>query len=193
MRFDQKNKNQVKVIAGKYRGRNIYFREHKGLRPTKAILRETVFNWLAPHITEKVCLDLFAGTGVMLIEALSRGANGGIAVDNNPVSKELIQENIKTLELDLEVICQSAEDFIQSHNLSHFDIIFVDPPYEHDLSIIDVLSTAELKKGMKLILERPSINFIKEINTVSQRYDGVFKLIKQKTFGSSSCAMLEKQ
>lgn len=193
MRFDQKNKNHVKVIAGKYRGRNIYFREHKGLRPTKSILREAVFNWLSQHITEKHCLDLFSGTGVMLIEALSRGASGGVAVDNNPVNKELIQENIKTLELDLEVICLSAEDFIKSHNLSHFDIIFVDPPYEHDLSIIDVLSTTELKIGTKLIIERPSKNFINEINTVSRRYEGVFKLIKQKTFGSSSCAMLEKQ
>ena len=66
--------NNVKIIGGKWKRKNISFHEAKGLRPTLGKVRETLFNWLGQDLNNKVCLDLFAGTGALGFEALSRNA-----------------------------------------------------------------------------------------------------------------------
>ena len=78
-----KPRNQLRIIGGHWRGRKVPFPEVPGLRPTPDRVRETLFNWLAPVITGARCLDLFAGSGALGLEALSRGATQVVLVDNH--------------------------------------------------------------------------------------------------------------
>ena len=87
----------VRIIAGKWRRRQLRVQEPEGLRPTPDRVRETVFNWLSPHIAGARCLDVFAGSGALGFEALSRGAASAVFVDSGRVAQRLIQQNIAKL------------------------------------------------------------------------------------------------
>ncbi len=119
----------LQIIAGNYRHRKINFIEAEGLRPTGARIRETLFNWLQFDIYEKKCLDLFAGSGILGFEALSRGAKNVTFVEkNNQVAKQL-QANIKQLKIDNATVVNQSFEQILSGESSQYDIIFLDPPY----------------------------------------------------------------
>src|SRR5665213_2266264 len=90
----------VRIIAGKWRGRRLKVPDIKDLRPTPDRVRETLFNWLAPVLPGAYCLDLFAGSGVLGFEALSRGAAHAVMVDQSPDVVALLQEELKTFEAD---------------------------------------------------------------------------------------------
>ena len=85
----------MRVIAGHYRGTRLYTPSGMAIRPTSDRLRESIFNIIGPQIRGKRVLDLFAGTGAMGIEALSRGAVHAVFIDNNPQALDLIHRNIK--------------------------------------------------------------------------------------------------
>lgn len=128
-----KRNNQVRIIGGKWRGRKLTFPEVVGLRPTHARVRETLFNWLAPYIMNSVCLDLFAGSGALGYEALSRGAKKVVFVDKNKKVISSLKEN--KVRLDAEAAIIIAGSFLQD-NFCHeesFDIVFLDPPFQHDM------------------------------------------------------------
>ena len=121
--------NQLRIIGGKWRGRKISFPEIANIRPTPNRVRETLFNWLSPVIQDAHCLDLFAGSGSLGFEALSRGASSVTFVDN---LKEVIDHLQKTIVL---LGAQNAEVFSLEIPYSSlmakkpFDIIFLDPPF----------------------------------------------------------------
>lgn len=122
--------NQVRIIAGNWRGRKIDFHDAEGLRPTSDRVRETLFNWIAPWVQSSRCLDLFAGSGALGLEALSRGAASVCFVDNNKLALQNIQKFLQTTSATKgTTYLQSAQEFIQNKNLNEFDIIFIDPPY----------------------------------------------------------------
>lgn len=123
-------KNQVRIIAGRWRGRKLHFAESKGLRPTPDRVRETLFNWLAPVIEGARCLDLFAGSGVLSFEALSRGAKLAVMTEQSALAADKIQENIHLLSADhascYPIHFKKLGEFIPDQR---FDIVFLDPPF----------------------------------------------------------------
>ena len=122
-------KNQVKIIGGKWKRKNISFVDAPSLRPTPSRVRETLFNWLDQDLTGKVCLDLFSGSGVIGFESLSRGALSVVMVEKSPQVYKMIQENKKLLQAEkAQVHFMDALMFLQKNNIK-FDIIFCDPPF----------------------------------------------------------------
>lgn len=135
--MQKKYTNQVRIIGGKWRGRKISFPDAKELRPTPDRIRETLFNWLSPHIVGAQCLDLFAGSGVLGFEALSRGAASCVLIEKEPEVAISLQKNAKILEgegvtiLQAEALLWLQKQSLESQSSKEppFDIVFLDPPY----------------------------------------------------------------
>jgi len=127
---NKSKKSSVRIIGGTLRGRKISFTEFEGLRPTLDRVRETLFNWLIADIHHATCLDLYAGSGALGIEAVSRGASSVILVDANRKVSDNLKENLKRLSIkSAKVINQKAEEFL-NQNTQKFDLVFLDPPFE---------------------------------------------------------------
>jgi len=125
--------NQLRIIAGKWRGRKLAFPDADGLRPTPDRVRETVFNWLQPYLGFSNCLDLFAGSGALGFEAASRGAELSVLVEANSQASKQLQANCKVLSAEqCKIEASTAQQFL-SNNKQQFDIVFIDPPYQADL------------------------------------------------------------
>ncbi len=127
--------NRIRIIGGTHRGRRLAFPDAAGLRPTPDRVRETLFNWLMPHLPGARCLDLFAGSGALGLEAVSRGAREVVLVDANPAVVKSLQENLRLLgETErARVIRSDALAFLRKETDAPFDIVFLDPPYATDL------------------------------------------------------------
>ena len=105
----------------------------EGLRPTPGRVRETLFNWLAPYLPGARCLDLFAGTGALCLEGLSRGAGSVVMVEQSPVVADSLRGNLAALGAHgAEVVCADALTFLAG-TPQLFDIVFLDPPFNSDL------------------------------------------------------------
>ena len=125
--------SEVRVIGGKWRSRKITFPVLEGVRPTHDRVRETLFNWLMPYIEGAVCLDLFAGSGALSFEALSRGAAKVVAVDQSREIINAINKNAERLgTLDI-VAIQGQFPLLSLPSRAPFDIVFLDPPYHSRL------------------------------------------------------------
>ena len=135
--------NQLRIIGGSWRGRKLGFPDVEGLRPTGDRIRETLFNWLAPEIQGARCLDLFAGSGALGIEALSRGAELGLLVERDGKAAAQLRENLELLKTERgRIINSDALNFLQRANAEDpFHIIFIDPPFQLNLwqAVIDAL------------------------------------------------------
>lgn len=127
---------RMRIIAGKYRGRVIKSPPNLKTRPTSDRLRETLFNVLNPFIGEETrFLDLCAGTGAIGIEAISRGAKFVTFVDKSRKICGLVEENLDVLEIpesQTEIVCSSAEKFVSKEQISNWDLVYFDPPYQND-------------------------------------------------------------
>ena len=123
-------RHTVRIIAGQWRHRLIRFDPGEALRPTPDGVRETAFNWLIPFIKGARCLDLFAGSGALGFEALSRGAGKVTMVDHQrPVCRRL-KENAEMLgTTQTNIVCSDALTYLRKTS-DQFDIIFIDPPYD---------------------------------------------------------------
>ena len=124
-----KMSNQVRIIAGSWRGRKLVFPPIPGLRPTPDRVRETLFNWLDPVIRGLHCLDLFSGSGALGIEAASRGAAEVVLVDNNPRVVESLREQLQLLDAVQVQLVQADIGHYLSGTPRAFDIVFLDPPF----------------------------------------------------------------
>lgn len=125
-------KNEVRIIAGKWRGRKIQFPSVIGLRPTPNRIRETLFNWLLPYIQDAYCLDLFSGSGSLCFESLSRGAAHVLSLEKDHDAYQALRRNADRLKADdMEIIQKDALLWLTERPIvpPTFDIIFVDPPY----------------------------------------------------------------
>ncbi len=122
---------QIRIIGGLWRGRKLRFPSAPGLRPTPDRVRETVFNWLAPVVHGARCLDAFAGSGALGLEALSRGAQFVQFIDSNPRCCDRIDSHLGELGVD-NAQCH-RDDFmrrLESAPAQPFDIVFLDPPFD---------------------------------------------------------------
>lgn len=125
----QTKRNHFRIIAGEWRSRRCQFAAREGLRPTPDRVRETLFNWLGRRVADARCLDLFAGSGALGLEALSRGAREAVFVERDPMAAHAITANVRTLGTGRAIIEQtSAQAYLQRHN-APFDIVFIDPPF----------------------------------------------------------------
>jgi 16S rRNA (guanine966-N2)-methyltransferase len=121
--------NRLRIIAGRWRGVPIDFPPLPEVRPTPDRVRETLFNWLQPTIVGATCLDLFAGSGALGFEAVSRGAQRAVLVDRDPQLARCLKETAMKLHAEeVEVIESEALQFLQ-RSVQPFDVVFLDPPY----------------------------------------------------------------
>ena len=129
--------NTIRIIAGQWRGRRIPVLDITGLRPTTDRVRETVFNWLMNDIAGARCLDVFAGTGVLGLECLSRGAEYVQFIEKNLEAVNLIKQSIKTLSSGKinksSFIKADAISRLKNGSEKKFNIVFLDPPFDDDL------------------------------------------------------------
>jgi 16S rRNA (guanine966-N2)-methyltransferase len=125
---------RLRIVAGKWRSRLLDIADVPGLRPTSERIRETLFNWLAPSIAGARCLDLFAGTGAMGLEALSRGAGDVVFVEKSVVAANVLRANAQVLNaLTADVRQADALVFLEAKPGKKFDIVFLDPPFAADM------------------------------------------------------------
>jgi len=133
---NKSQRNQLRIIGGDWRGRKLDFPDVPGLRPTPDRVRETLFNWLTPVIRGARCLDLFAGSGALGLESLSRGAAELVLVDSQAEVIAALEKNCELLQAHDRAQLQqrNAMEYLQQLAVdSHFDIIFLDPPYHQGL------------------------------------------------------------
>lgn len=138
----------IRITAGRLKGRKIHSPGNDKIRPTTGLVRESLFNQLQGNIGNCRFLDLFAGSGLMGFEALSRGANYVLAVEKNPAHARLIKQNIDGLSLEptaYQLRKQTAELALKHPEDKPFDIVFMDPPYGYSniTAVLSGLSTTQ--------------------------------------------------
>lgn len=121
---------RLRIVAGKWRSRLLPIAEAPGLRPTSERIRETLFNWLAPTLEGSRCLDLFAGSGALGFEALSRGAAAVTFVDSSAAAADNLRHSAEALHAtDATVLESDAFRFLDKHRGERYDLVFLDPPF----------------------------------------------------------------
>ncbi len=128
----KRKSQEVRIIGGKWRGRKLHFHSAPDLRPTLGRMRETLFNWLRPDITDTHCLDLFAGSGILGFEALSQGASHVTLVDSQRAATDHMKQCAVLLDAgpSVQIRCQDAINFVHRSDDVYWDIVFLDPPFK---------------------------------------------------------------
>lgn len=175
---------QIRIIGGQWRGRKLPVLNAEGLRPTTDRNKETLFNWLMPYVNGARCLDVFAGSGGLGLEALSRYAAhcDFIELDNQAASQ--LESNLSLLKVSSANVHKgNALNILKGLNGSPYDVVFVDPPFGKDLVAPALISLAEnnlVQSGSVVYLEHESTlttptlpthwQVIKEKHTSALRY-----------------------
>ena len=175
----------LRIIGGQWRGRKLQFPVLEGVRPTGDRIRETLFNWLMHQLPGKTCLDLFAGSGALGLEALSRGAGHVIFVEQAQAVKEQLQANLELLGAEnFDLYLGDALSLLP--NIKELDLVFLDPPFQRDFlkkTIDALLSHACLNDGALLYLESEK--------SFTESFDlPCFTLLKEKTTGNVNYYLL---
>ncbi len=123
-------RNEFRIIAGDWRGRKFSFPTVQGLRPSHDRIRETLFNWLAVEVVGCRCLDLFAGSGALGLEALSRGAQATDFVELNAAASRSLQQHLSVLKCEHGSVVQGdALSVLNQLPEQNYDLVFLDPPF----------------------------------------------------------------
>ena len=163
---------KVRIIGGRWRRRALPVAQVEGLRPTGNRVRETLFNWLMPFLHDARCLDLYAGTGALGLEALSRGASFVQFVERHKGTHRRLADNLRTLDAkpsEYAIQQSDALQFLESlssskyptnraetsatQNAKHYDIVFMDPPFQSNLwqQSVDLLAGSPVVSNDALI------------------------------------------
>jgi len=150
-------RNEFRIIGGRWRHRRCHFPAREGLRPTPDRVRETLFNWLQPRIAGARCLDLFAGSGALGLEALSRGAGEAIFVERDMAAAKGIDANLAMLGEQAPIMSTDALRYLAGPPRP-FDLVFLDPPYESGLlaEAVRQLAPPWLHPDARIYLEYPA-------------------------------------
>ncbi len=180
----------VVVTGGMLKGMRLRVPKSRGVRPTTNRVRESIFNILASRIENTLILDIFAGSGILGIEALSRGAKEAVFVENNRRCCQTIMDNLSKCGLKERalIICKhfiSATRELIRRNAT-FDLVFADPPYDVNFnSEVFARVKSLVKRGSLLVLELPG-------GTKKIEFDeGEWSLVREKRFGTTSIWMFE--
>ena len=139
----------MRVISGSARGRKLKEPKGETIRPSKDMVKESMFNIIQFELSGAKVLDLFAGTGQLGIEALSRGAKSAMFVDSNSEAVKLVKENLKICGFSAISMVYNTDALRYLEYEENFDIIFIDPPYDSNLASEAVLKIAEFDKLTK--------------------------------------------
>ena len=177
---------RLRIVAGNWRSRLLEIADVPGLRPTTERVRETLFNWLAPSIEGSRCLDLFAGTGALGLEALSRGAGHAVFVEKSPRAAAALQRNINVLGADnAQVIAGDAEDYLRTAS-DQFDLVFLDPPFADDR----IGDTCQALNGSGLLAPGATVYLEQDRAAPEPGLPTDWKIIKNKTAGNVRYALV---
>ena len=187
-RNNSKNRGKVRITSGEWKNRNLEVPDIDGLRPTSERVRETLFNWLMPSIHKSVCLDLFAGSGSLGFEALSRGARHCTFVEKS----KLAFRQIKTTRTILNAMNSEAHncdaiDFLSSVHNHNFNLVFLDPPFSDDYLISSIESIHEyqlVSSGGYIYIE------FNKNNDLSDLPDN-WSVIRKKIYGNVCFILIE--
>ena len=182
-------KNSLRISGGNLRGKKIPFEFKDSLRPTSSKLKEILFNWVQFEIHKCVCLDLFAGTGSLGIEALSRGSPKVIFVELNKKNYSSLSINLKSLGIRdrCKIFFKDAFSWLKNYDLSDIDIIFLDPPFNKDYEtkiLNQLFKKKDLKPSCKIYLEYSKYNEIE--------IPKGFIVLKEKDVGDVKALLLIK-
>lgn len=182
--------SQVRIIGGQWRSRKLPVPDAPGLRPTPDRVRETLFNWLAASIQGARVLDVFTGSGALFLEALSRGASAGLALDVNAAAIHNLRNNLALLECDnAEVVCADALNYLSTSPEQGFDIVLLDPPFHQDL----LLNSCQLLEAHAWLNERAWIYTESEQAPSSLGVPTTWRLHREKHTGQVHYALWQKQ
>lgn len=184
---------EMRVSGGIFRGRKLKVPKGVSIRPTSDIVKEAIFNIIHKDVEERDVLDLFAGSGALGIEALSRGAKSCVFVDNSLISINTIKKNLQKLNLNnknIEILKIDVFEAITSlqKEEKRFDIIFFDPPYKKGLigKALILLTNYDICKDNSFIIAEHSCR-----EEVSDR-KGIFSLYKKKRYGDTIVSIFKK-
>lgn len=174
------SRNKLRIIGGKWRGRKLDFPPVEGLRPSGDRIRETLFNWLMPALPGARCLDLFAGSGALGFEALSRGAASLVMLDTDARVVSCLRRHCETLNAEHVAIHQSdAISWLDREQPEQaFDIVFVDPPFQSAL-----LEAALTHLSEKPFLNKDALIYIEVDQRERFAPPSDWQLLKQKSAG----------
>ena len=177
----------IKIVSGRLGGRIIKTISNISLKPTPSRIKEQIFSWLRPLNSDCKCLDLFAGSGSLGIEALSNGAKSVVFIEQNQELYNSLYKNCKELDIlqEVRLFKQSAENYIRRTKDETFDLIFLDPPYNKDyihkllLKIINNFS----RNGTLIYIEESNFDF--------SDFNDSLTLLKETTSGKSYGRLFE--
>jgi 16S rRNA (guanine966-N2)-methyltransferase len=176
---------RLRIIGGEWRSRLVDFDAAEGLRPTPDRVRQTVFDWLAPLIEGARCLDLFAGSGALGLEALSRGAAHVAFVDSGRAQVRAIAQALDTLQARTraDVVQADALGFLASVQASRYDIVFLDPPYDAGLHLPALAA-------LRSHLTEVNRIYIEWRRGAAPAFPGGYAVLKEKAAGQVSYGLL---
>lgn len=145
----------MRVISGKYKGRNLASPEGNDVRPTLSRVKESIFNIIQFDIAGKTVLDLFSGSGALGIEALSRGAKEAVFVDAFREIIALLSYNLRFVKEEKEILCCDAVRAVERLGGRNFGLVFMDPPYDYDPSnlFLKIAEKGILEEGAVIVYE----------------------------------------
>ncbi len=183
----------LKILGGELKGRNIKTPNTVSTRPITSLLRKSIFDSCQFYIENATVLDLFAGSGAIGIEALSRGAASAVFVDMAPIAIDCIRGNLGALLLRSKatVIEGCAFKFLEEYASLPFDILFIDPPYPIGLDgytrLLELISKSKaFSSDSKIFLEAPSI-LAKELTPL---ISALFHIRKERKSGTTTLFQL---
>ncbi len=173
----------MRIISGKYKGKKLQGFDIDGTRPTMDRVKESLFAMIQIELKDSICLDLFAGSGSLGIEALSMGALSCDFIDNNDIAIKTLKENLKNINEEHNIIKIDYKKYLKETD-NKYDIIFLDPPYK----------TNQLNKALVLITEN---NLLTEDGIVICEYEieepiTSLTLIKERNYGTKKIKIFKK-
>lgn len=182
--------NSVQLIGGRWRGRRIHFPDGEGLRPTPSRVRETLFNWLMHDVRDARVLDLFAGSGALAFESLSRGARSAVLVDAAAaVCAQLKRELAALAGAEGEVVRGDALAFLARPGTDRFDIVFLDPPFHRDL----LPAAIRMLASSGLLADRAWIYVESETVPAAADIPGDWRLHRRQEAGQVCCSLYRRE
>jgi 16S rRNA (guanine966-N2)-methyltransferase len=190
--MNRKKPGTVRIIGGRWRGRRLPVPDLPGLRPSGDRSRETLFNWLAPYIHGARCADLFAGTGVLGLEAASRGAASVVLVEKAGPAARALKENAERLQAGesrgvISVLHSDAFLWLESLGPACLDLVFIDPPFEAGL---EEKTLEQLALGDAL--EPGGLAYLETARQLDFMPGKAWEVIKDKVLGEVHMRLLKK-
>lgn len=180
---------QIRIIGGQWRGRKLPVQDSAGLRPTTDRVRETLFNWLAPYIQQADCLDCFAGSGALGLEALSRFAASATLLElERPVAQQLAK-NLQTLQATNGKVVQTNTLTWLAQDGRPFNIVFIDPPFRRGL----LEQTLQLLENNRWLTADALIYVESEVENGAPPVPAHWDLYREKIAGQVAYRLYQRQ